>query len=701
MTEGQSDAVRAQSREEILKTLLPNRYLAIVLAIFLASTAIPLPVSAETANDVDVVTETQGDWIIKLNEHWSSFQSADGVTRLMGDSTRHTLGSDTSTYVAKFDGETRASDAIARLKSHPAIDFVEPDIIYEYQEEFIPNDPGFDDQQWARTVNLPGAWSVTTGDPDVVVAVVDSGVRSDHPDLQGKVLPGKNYVEESPEHDTTDRIGHGTSVAGIIAATGNNGIGIAGTSMNVQILPLRVGSAEGARVSDIALAVEDAVDLGADIINLSLGSESQSARLELALTFAEANDVIVVAAAGNNADQVSFPGSSPSTISVGATTIDGTELAWFSSRISVTDLVAPGVAVFTTHYSEAEGNGYAVVGGTSFSTPIVTGTAALINSVNPDLDVHQVRSLLRETAQMTFAEGTAGTGAGLLDADAAVREALMPAYGATWLSADEPVSSLQAQRTWLWGPHAFDLRAEPYADAENGLRLVAYFDKARMEITNPHGDRTSPWFVTNGLLVNELISGQMQVGDNEFESRQPAEVPVAGDPVDNQGPTYASFSDLTEADTDVQGEVIVRTIARDGTVGSDEGYAQYTVTADQFIPETGHRIASVFWEYLNSTGTLRLPGQYVEGRIFNPTFFATGFPVTAAYWSQVTVGGVEQEVLIQCFERRCLTYTPENDPGWQVEMGNVGQHYYRWRYGDDPGGAVAQDPASYAMNNLR
>ena len=665
-----------------------------------ALVAFPGSLSAETADNSDMDTST-GDWIIQLNDSWASFQGTDEVASFLGDSTQRTFGSGGSTVVVSFDGETKAADTIARLSNHPAVDYIEPDIIYEYQEPFVPDDPGFPDQQWAETVNLPQAWAISSGNPDVIVSVVDSGIRADHPDLQGQVLPGKNYVDGYDDDDTTDLIGHGTAVAGIIAAAGNNGIGIAGASMNVQLLPMRVGTTNGAPVSRIAVAVEDSVDMGAKVINLSLGSETQSARLEQALTYAEANDVIVVAATGNEPDKVSFPGSSQSTISVGATTLDGSEMAWFSSRVSVTDLVAPGVGVLTTYYREEEGNVYANVQGTSFSTPIVTGTAALIHSVNPDLDVHQVRSLLRETAQMTFAEGTAGTGSGLLDANAALREALLPSFGATWLSGDEPVASLETSRTWLWGPYSFDLRAEPYVDAENGLRLVAYFDKSRMEVTDPYGDRSSEWFVTNGLLVNELISGRMQVGDDAFETREPAEIPVAGDPVNNEGPTYASFAELLDSEGYDEGEFIDQTLERDGSVSSDSGYAQYGVTSDEFVPATGYYIADVFWEYLNSTGTLRQQGQYVQGPIFDPTFFATGFPVTGAYWSQVTVGGVEQDVLIQCFERRCLTYTPANDPGWRVEMGNVGQHYYRWRYGDEPGEAALQDPATYAVNNLR
>ncbi len=687
-----------------LKRVQPFRSRVIVLAVLIALLMIPMNVTAESSTPGESEADRATDWIVKMRDDHMSFASGRNMAGFMGDASQRTLGSDDNTLVVSFEGDTRASDAVSRLMNNPAVEYVEPDILYHYQESFIPDDPRFDEQAWAQTVNLPEAWTVSAGDPDVVVAVIDSGIRSDHPDMQGQLVEGLNYMDdrEVNPHDTEDRIGHGTQVAGIIAAAGNNGEGIAGSAMNVKLMPMRVGDNGGARISRISEAVQDSVDRGADVINLSLGSETPSATLENRLQYAVDNGVVPVAATGNEADKVSFPGSYNTTIAVGASTLDGSDMTSFSSRVSVTDLAAPGVGVLTTTYNAAQGmTGYTTVQGTSFSTPIVTGTAAIIASVNPDLDVHQMRALLQDTSQKTFAEGVTGTGAGLLDANAAVREALLPQFGRTWLTADEPVTNLVTQRTWLWGPHSYDLRAEPYSEAEHGYRLVAYYDKSRMEITNPFGDRQSEWFVTNGLLVNELISGQMQVGDNDFEPREPAEVPVAGDPVENDGPTYASFTGLIDVDGLEDGQLLTQTLDRDGNVSEDSDLGDYDVTTTQFIPETGHAIADVFWEYLNSTGTLRQGGQYVEGRIFSPTFFATGFPVTDPYWARVTVNRTEQDVLIQCFERRCLTYTPDNDPGWQVEMGNVGQHYYRWRYDAEPGGPTGQDPSSYAMDNLR
>ena len=203
--------------------------------------------------------------------------------------------------------------------------------------------------------------------------------------------------------------------------------------------------------------------------------------------------------------------------------------------------------------------------------------------------------------------------------------------------------------------------------------------------------------MTNGLLVREMVTGRMQVGEDSFELRDAAAVPVSGDPDDTNGPTYASFAEVLDSAALDEGSTITQTINRAGQVGNDAGYAGYGVSADAYVSETKHRIASVFWDYLNSSGLMLQDGQYQNARLFDPVFYATGFPITEAYWSQVKAAGRVQHVLIQCFERRCLTYMPENPDGWQVEMGNVGQHYYRWRYGDVPAGPAPDDPTPVAI----
>jgi len=261
------------------------------------------------------------------------------------------------------------------------------------------------------------------------------------------------------------------------------------------------------------------------------------------------------------------------------------------------------------------------------------------------------------------------------------------AFGRTWQRTDEPVRELVVTRTWMWGGEPFTgPLGETYVESPGSQRTVQYYDKSRMEITHPSDDPSELWYVTNGLLVRELITGEMQVGDDAFVDRTPADVNAAGDPDGTSGPTYATFGPVLDDPAVPDGATIVQQIDRAGNITVDMDLARYGVTAAYRVQEPGlnHQVASVFWDFMNSEGLIYRDGEYLTDRLFENPFYATGFPITEAFWTWVRVGGVEQNVLIQCFERRCLTYTPSNPDGWQVEAGNVGRHYYEWRYGVKP-----------------
>jgi hypothetical protein len=255
----------------------------------------------------------------------------------------------------------------------------------------------------------------------------------------------------------------------------------------------------------------------------------------------------------------------------------------------------------------------------------------------------------------------------------------------TWARTDKPVLDGTINRTWMWGlqSNAY-MTTERYTEAPDGERTVIYFDKSRMEITDPYADRNDPWFVTNGLLVVELVTGRLQLGHDTFEQRTPAQVNVAGDGGDPTGPTYATFSTLVKPHTGEQPTRIVQTVDRAGNVAQDNRYSAYNIGTARWVPETQHWIASPFWEFMNSTGPVWESDRVLTEALFEPWYYATGLPITEAYWANVRIAGEYMDVLIQCFERRCLTYTPDNPAGWQVEAGNVGLHYYIWRYGEVP-----------------
>ncbi len=255
------------------------------------------------------------------------------------------------------------------------------------------------------------------------------------------------------------------------------------------------------------------------------------------------------------------------------------------------------------------------------------------------------------------------------------------AFERTWTRTDALVANGRLARSFYWGPNPGLATYEDYAQGVGGKRLVQYFDKSRMEINNPTADPANPFYVTNGLLTVELISGQMQVGDNEFLYRYPANIDLASDPDDANAPTYASFRGLLLDNADTTGATENEYIARDGTVGNDPRYATYKVTDTHYEAATKHNIPDVFWAFLNQTGPVMVGGKQSIARLSDPYFYATGYPIAEPYWASVKIAGqANTDVLIQPYERRVLTYVPSAPQGFKVQMGNIGQHYYDWRY---------------------
>ncbi len=257
-------------------------------------------------------------------------------------------------------------------------------------------------------------------------------------------------------------------------------------------------------------------------------------------------------------------------------------------------------------------------------------------------------------------------------------------FNRVWSRTDYPVSSQQVDRTWIWGPgpftEAFD---EPYAEAPGGERLVQYFDKSRMEDNSYRA--TQPWDVTNGLLVVEMVTGIMQLGDNNFVFGEASTANVAGDQGDfESSPTYQTIAHLIGLPPRPLDEAIIEEVNRAGEVTENATWGNIGIRNALIVDETQHGVAEVFWEFMTSSAPVHVDGQLVTQSLFENPFFATGYPITEAYWTEIPVAGEMTEVLFQCFERRCLTFTPSNEPGWHVEAGNVGRHYYEWRYGQNP-----------------
>ncbi|MBI5944987.1 MAG: peptidase S8 [Chloroflexi bacterium] len=309
-------------------------------------------------------------------------------------------------------------EKMRELHELTGVAFVEPN--YSVQAaDVIPNDPGWGLQPGLNAIRAPQGWGLSTGSGNVTVAIVDSGVDMSHADLAGKITGGYDFVND--DNTPQDDFGHGTHVAGIAAAQGNNGTGIAGVSWGAKVMPLKVlNSTGGGTYANVAAAIVWAADHGAQIINLSLGGASPSVTLEAAVVYAYNKGLLVVAASGNNGgNQVLYPARYPQVMAVGATNFSN-QPASFSNYGPEVDVAAPGENI----YSLAPG-GYLTKSGTSMSSAHVSGLAAVLFSFTNNAGV--VRNTIEAT---TLDVGPAGwdlySGAGLIQMDSAIALLLPP-----------------------------------------------------------------------------------------------------------------------------------------------------------------------------------------------------------------------------------------------------------------------------------
>ncbi|UCH50588.1 MAG: peptidase S8 [Chloroflexota bacterium] len=234
-------------------------------------------------------------------------------------------------------------------------------------------------KQWAiPKIMVPQAWEVTSGEASIVIAVLDTGIDEGHEDLAGKVIAKVNFTDSST---TDDVYGHGTHVAGIIAAAADNSVGIAGVAYNCRLMNVKVADDQGAfDNSAAAKGVNWAVDHGASVINMSLVSTEPSRELEKAINYAWSKGTVVIAAAGNFVGtKVAYPAYYSDCIAVAATDTNDCVASW-SSKGDWVDVAAPGVDI----YSTLPGNRYDNRSGTSMATAHVSGLAGLLFALRSD-----------------------------------------------------------------------------------------------------------------------------------------------------------------------------------------------------------------------------------------------------------------------------------------------------------------------------
>ena len=285
------------------------------------------------------------------------------------------------------------------------------------------NDPGYK-IQWAISYTESNkAWRLVKQKREVRVAVLDTGVDYTHPDLKNRVLKSKGYDFVNNDNDPMDDHGHGTHVAGIIAAEANNRKGISGIAgpLDVRIIPVKVLNSKGEGRSDIiAHGIRYAVDSGADIINLSLGTRGKTRDISNAIKYARNKGVFVVAAAGNdNMDADNFSPTGDNGVYAVSAITPAYKKAPFSNYGDRIQGAAPGIKIVST----VPQGGYEAWDGTSMSAPVVSGVAAIIKANTPELTPDQIEKLLNETAVDIMTKGKDPyTGYGLVDAYRAVKK---------------------------------------------------------------------------------------------------------------------------------------------------------------------------------------------------------------------------------------------------------------------------------------
>ena len=306
-------------------------------------------------------------------------------------------------------GKNKVRENVGKLNKNRKVKYAEPDFIAKKTE--IPNDTYYSSQWGLPKIKAEGGWDKTHGGDFAPVAIADTGIDDSHPDLSGKVIKRANFTWD-PD---VDGDGHGTHVAGIVAATTNNSLGVASLGYDSKLFSVKVLDNNGSGYySWIASGVIWAADNGAKVINLSLGGSSDSQTLRDAVSYAWGKGAVIVAAAGNsNNRRALYPAYYTNSIAVAATDSSDNK-ASFSSYGSWVDVAAPGVSVLSTY----QGN-YAYLSGTSMATPFVSALSSLVFANNPSFTNQDVRNKIEATAEKIARTGTYWT-YGRIDACAAL-----------------------------------------------------------------------------------------------------------------------------------------------------------------------------------------------------------------------------------------------------------------------------------------
>lgn len=348
-------------------------------------------------------------------------------------------------YKIKYDSQDDAKKVAQELADDPDVEWAQPSYIY-YPLTTIPNDPcfnnsgvstGYGKRQWSLSgiddygyatpnIDVKRAWDITTGKSDVVIAIVDTGVQLTHEDIKnrlwinigeiagngidddenGKIddINGWDFGDNDNNPNLTSYTNqiHGSVVASICSAQGNNAIGVSGVAWDSRVMVIKCSSQTFSGLINVDKAIEYAVDNNAKIINMSFGSKDEDSALKTAIEYAYANNIIMFVAGGNeNASDVLYPAKYPEVICVGATD-DEDKKSSYSNYNERVDISAPGDFIASIQPSSTNDNlyysQYYAMSGTSMATPMAVGVASLVCSRKPDITPSEMKTILKETA---------------------------------------------------------------------------------------------------------------------------------------------------------------------------------------------------------------------------------------------------------------------------------------------------------------
>lgn len=346
------------------------------------------------------------------------------------------------TFILRFKTKQDISQLIEIYLKTDLFDYAEPNYIGKgHGTQATPNDTYFYNRQWSHyndgtftlststtdaDIDTDLAWDITQGDPNLVVAILDSGLKLDHPEFSGRIwnnisetqngldTDGNGYIDDvnggwdfaNNDNNPTDDHGHGTNVAGVALATGNNGIGYAGVNWNSKIMVCKIlDNANSGFYTWWAEAIYYAVDNGADVINMSVGGNGASTLLENAINYAYSNNVAVVVSTGNQNSVIQYPARYSNAFAIGSTNSDDTRsVPFFWNTTSGSnfgpelDFVAPGNYMYGLSYTSNTNNDI-YWGGTSQAAPHVAGVISLLLSLDASLTVDEIRTILQESSE--------------------------------------------------------------------------------------------------------------------------------------------------------------------------------------------------------------------------------------------------------------------------------------------------------------